>query len=945
MFGLRITTIYLHPIVAAIGISFALSAEAAEVEHAMVQPVDLRCEYLVDPLDVDTTSPRFSWQLKLNKQNSTLRNIRQTSYRILVASKPEHLQPGMVDLWDSGRQLSDISINLPYRGKPLQTGRQAFWTVIVTTSAEEKATIASPAQFRMGMLKPEDWTGQWIGTNETFTRREGWPPPDNEMPDPWLRKTFTLDNRPTDAIIHVASIGYHELYINGRKADDTVLAPCVSDHTQRARYVTYDITKLLDQGKNVIALWLGTSWSIFPPYKIEGRPQTPVVIAQCEITDSNDTTKRRTIVTDASWKTHPSPNTLLGVWDFMHYGGESYDANKEIGDWNQTSLDDSSWDRAVVYDIKVQLSAHTVEPNRIKAKLQAIDVEKLDDGSCRVDLGKNFAGWTEIKVKGKPGTKVEFQFSEVKSERMTHRHRSEYIIGPSGEGTFRNRFNYSSCRWVHIKGLDYTLSLDDVLGYMITTDYECTSHFNCNLELLNKIHETTLWTFDNLSLGGYVVDCAQRERMGYGGDAHATTDTGLMHYRMGAFYTKWNQDWHDVQGKTASWGTAENKVSHATPEDAGNLPYTAPTYWGGGGPAWSGFCITLPWKVYLYCGDQRILEKSLPVIKRWLEFLESKSKDDMLVRWGGKWDFLGDWLWPGAQGVNGDTRETLFFNNCYWIHNLDTAAKIAAALDDDMFAQKCRKRAEKVRRAVHQEFFDPEENGYVNNLQMHLAAALLSNVPPAERRQAVWNRFEREITKVRDGHVHAGITGGYFLTGAILEKNRSDLMYKMATKCDYPSWGFMLDSEATTIWEDWEGKKSQMHSSYLWVGWWYMAGLAGIRPDESQPGFKHFSIYPGYWGTGADADDGQPSLDTVLSHYDSPYGHIHSNWQVRDGRFIMDIHIPPNTTATVTVPAKRPADLDCPDARSRTDANDYVKLMLGSGSYHFETKCPERNAR
>jgi alpha-L-rhamnosidase len=229
---------------------------------------------------------------------------------------------------------------------------------------------------------------------------------------------------------------------------------------------------------------------------------------------------------------------------------------------------------------------------------------------------------------------------------------------------------------VTIEGLRERPALSDFRAWLVRTDFSRAAEFECSNELLNRIYDTTLWTFEDLSLGGYVVDCAHRERMGYGGDAHATTECGLNNYHLGAFYTKWNQDWHDVQGGSAAWGTGEKAAVQDTIE-AGNLPYTAPTYWGGGGPGWSGFCITLPWEIYERYGDTRILSESFPTIQRWLTFLETKAEGDILRRWGGKWDFLGDWLWPGAKGVNGDTRETLFFNNCYWIFNLQTAARIA----------------------------------------------------------------------------------------------------------------------------------------------------------------------------------------------------------------------------------------------------------------------------
>ena len=304
-------------------------------------------------------------------------------------------------------------------------------------------------------------------------------------------------------------------------------------------------------------------------------------------------------------------------------------------------------------------------------------VEEVKPGVYRVDLGVNVTGWLEANVRGKPGDEIEFKFSE------RHRHgHDEPAPQPVHHRPRRQRHVPQPVQLLHgpmghrSRGSSTSPPWSDIRAWLVRTDYARAADFECSNELLNRIYDTTLWTFEDLSLGGYVVDCPHRERMGYGGDAHATTECGLNNYSLGAFYTKWSQDWRDVQGGSAAWGTAEKAAVKDTVE-AGNLPYTAPTYWGGGGPGWSGYCVTLPWEMYERYGDTRILEENFPTIQRWLAFLETKAKDNILRRWGGEWDFLGDWLWPGAKGVNGDTRETLFYNNCYWIFNLQTAAKIA----------------------------------------------------------------------------------------------------------------------------------------------------------------------------------------------------------------------------------------------------------------------------
>lgn len=882
-----------------------------------VIPTTLRCEYLSDPLGIDVTEPRLSWQLVAT--DPIARGQRQIAYHVLVASTRDLLDRDKGDLWDSGMVVSDQSMHLVYRGAPLQSRMRCYWKVRVKDESGVVSSWSESARWTMGLLNEADWSARWIGTDKVFERKQGWPPPDNDVPDPWLRKSFTLGAKPERATIYVASVGYHELYINGEKVGDTVLAPSVANHRKRARYVTYEIAEHLKEGRNVIGLWLGVSWSIFPQYKMPDKPQTPIVLAQAEIELPGDDMMR--LATDATWRTYASPNTLLGVWDFMHFGGERYDARKEVPEWCEADFDDSGWRPATVYSPSLKLSAEMVEPNRRVREVSPVAVTETRPGVYRVDLGVNMTGFLEMDVRGEPGQTIEMEFSEQPKADMTHRLHSKYVIGPSGKGTFGNRFNYFTGQWVTIEGLKYKPRLDEIRAYLVRTDYARASSFECSNELLNWVHDATLLTFEDLSLGGYVVDCAHRERMGYGGDGHATTECGLNHFSLGAFYTKWTQDWRDVQGGESAWGTGGDKAATRDTIESGNLPYTAPTYWGGGGPGWSGFCVTLPWEIYERYGDTRVLKVNLPTIQRWLAFLETKAKDDMLVRWGGEWDFLGDWLWPGAQGVNGDTIETLFFNNCYWIFNLQTAAKIADVIGEKDAAAKYRARADQVRRAVHTKFFKPELNSYVNGFQGYLAIALLVDLPPKALRPAIWDRLEEEILIVRKGHIHAGITAGAFLFKTLLGADRQDLVFPMVNKDTYPSWGLMRRNGLTAIAESWMMDNSLCHSSYLYVGTWFIEGLAGIKPDVSRPGFQHFVLKPGV------VDD--PSMKWVKAHHDCLYGRIESCWRIDDDRVLtLDVIVPPNTTATLYLPT----------ANDKTITESGGQLAMAKGFKHVRTE-------
>jgi alpha-L-rhamnosidase len=337
--------------------------------------------------------------------------------------------------------------------------------------------------------------------------------------------------------------------------------------------------------------------------------------------------------------------------------------------------------------------------------------------------------------------------------------------------------------------------------------------------------------------------------------------------------------------------------------------------------------------MYRQYGDVRILEENFPMMQRWLAFLETKSANDMLVRWGGEWDFLGDWLWPGAEGVNGDTRETLFYNNCYWVYNLRAAARIAGTLGLAEAARKYGERAESVRKAVHTTFFNPGDNSYVNGFPAYLSIALLVDLPPEELRPAIWSRLEHEILVVRKGHIHAGITGGAFLFTTLMESNRNDLIYPMVSKEDYPGWGNMLKRGATTFYEDWEAKLSYLHSSYLYVGSWFIEGLGGIR--HPQAGFKHFVIEP--W-----IDPGQGPRQ-VKAHYDSPYGRIETRWTAKGKQARLNVIVPPNTEAVLHLNSIDPRTVlesgrPISSGSLSVSGGNSARLRLEPGHYEFEAQ-------
>ena len=458
-----------------------------------IYPVELTCEYLENPMGIDASRPRFSW--KLNATDPQAFAQRQTAYRIMVSTDKKQLIKNKSDVWNSGWIYSGEMILIPYQGVRLQSDKNYWWKVQVRDEKGIASTFSPINHFSTGLFEQREWSAKWIGTDEIYDPYKG----DNKIHDPWFRKIFSLKAKPSKAILYVASIGYHEVYVNGKKIDNHVLAPAVSDHTKRARYVAYDISKALREGENIIGLWLGVSWSIFAPYVTKDKPRAPMVVAQTDIYGKKNNKLAR-IITDETWKTHPSPNLLIGNWGFGTggYGGELWKESLRDSDWNQTRYDDVNWKQATVYKPDLRLSAQMVETNVLKDEILPKNIERGKDGSYRIDMGVNFAGWIELKLHGNPGDTISMLFSEREQNEITFGLHNRLVIGPSGEGIFKNRFNYNSGRWITVKGATQEPQKEDIRGWLVRTDYLPTTTFECSDSLQNWIYNTVKWTFENL---------------------------------------------------------------------------------------------------------------------------------------------------------------------------------------------------------------------------------------------------------------------------------------------------------------------------------------------------------------------------------------------------------------------------------------------------------------
>ncbi len=923
----------------------AFTLAAVHAADNGLRPERLRVEALVNPLGIDAQPPALSWIAAADG-----RDARQSAYRVLVASTPEKLAANEGDLWDSGKVASDQTLHLPYAGKELASGQFAHWKVMVWDGQDKPSAWSEPAFWSMGLLKPEDWKGKWISDEYALAKPDltgpyGGPvvikgPDGQEVPRtaPWLRKSFTIPKKPARAIATIASIGYHELFVNGKKASDDVLSPAVSKLDSRVLYVTRDITELLQPGENTIGLWLGQGWAAWSSYN----PKHGAA-ALGQIAIELNGREPMSITTDETWKTHPSPISFQGNWRYTDFGGELFDARLENPNWSAPGLDESDWKPATIIPANPKaLSAQNCEPDRITDSFPVSAVDN-NGSDYLLDMGRCYTGWLRLRLSGTPGQKISLSYFD--SDKMAHvgRQVDDVILDETGKADFCNRFNYRSFRWVRIKGLDAPPKPEDATALVIHTDFPVATEFSCSNEMLTRIADTMAWTYRALVQGGCPTDCAHREKCGYGAEGAAPSEFAMSRFDMQATLDKWLRDWRDVQ------------------RPDGSLPNTAPQQFGGGGPPWGMTAAAIvPWEHYPRYGDKRMLEQNYPALKAFLNYLSQQQTDSegLIVHKGNitNLSLLGDWAsaipdTDGNQTRNPDferrlkegtakfpVRERELFNNCYYILSLELAAEIAGRLDKREDAAAFRQRAEEIRKAVHARFYDQEGGFYVLNEQPCLVMPLIAKVPPDEAtRQRVLGNLERNILVARKGHNWSGVLGSFQIFKYLNAQDRGDLTHTVLTRTEYPSWGNMLNQGATTFWEYWDGTASRIHSSYIAVPW-FVDGLAGIKPDPAHPGYKHFSIDPAIVG----------DVTWVKCDYDSVRGKIFSNWKLADGKLTMEVTVPANTTATVHVPTPDPASVreggvpvaKAPGIRKVEARDGKAVIEAGSGSYVFTAKAP-----
>ena len=865
-------------------------------------PANLKCEYTLNPLGMDILHPRLSWQLDDQRQGA-----KQTAYQVQVG-----LQANGSDLWDSGKVESDQCTQLPYGGLPLASGQRAWWRVRVWDHQGQSTPWSRPAFWEMGLLQPTDWQGQWITLPQKQHVVGG--------PALYLRKSFRLDKPVASARLYITARGVYVPYVNGVRIGTDLLTPGWTDYHIRIRYQTYDLTSALRQGDNTLGAILGDGWyaghmTWQNRTKIYG--DHPELLAQLHIQFADG--QQLLIATDGSWKASAAgPLTSQSFLD-----GDTQDTRK-AWDFSAPAYKDSPWAKVKTRALDaVKLIAQAGPTIQQINELPTQECWRLANGDWVFDLGQNMVGVVRLKIQGKRGQKIVLRHGEMLKGRedrsvYTANLRSAlntdtYILHGQGKQVLQPVFALHGFRYVQLSGLPGKATKEMVTGVVCHSATAPTGEFSCSHAKLNQLQHNILWG----QKGNFIevpTDCPQRdERLGWMGDAQVFAPTATFNMDVAGFFNRWMIDVGDAQLPDGAYTDVVPDV----------LSKRKTNSWGSGAPAWGDAGVICPWTIYQRYGDLRILEESYASMCRYIDFQDRRCPEGIHPDFG-----YGDWL-----AIASDTNKQLI-GTAYTAYSISLMRKIAHLLNKPEDERRFAALFEKFKAAFNREFVTPAGR-LISQSQTAAILALRFGLveEPLRNRIATW--LGDDITN--RGVVTTGFVGCNLILPTLSQIGRDDLAWMLLTNEKFPSWLFSVNQGATTIWERWDGwtpekgfqdvgMNSFNHYAYGSCGQWMYARIGAIECDDAAVGFKHIRINP---VLARGLHSAKASLLTM-------YGQVRVEWTLRGEKFVMNLKVPANSTATVMLPGKyTDGNLDKEMIQGEKMGRTHIELP--AGRYRLES--------
>ena len=881
------------------------------------------CEYRSDLLGSDVRKPRFSWVLETGDE----RNVRQTAYVLQVAAEGTGFE---TPLWDTGRVSSDQSVHVEYGGPALRQRVSYRYRVKVWDNAGRESAWSQEGRFELGPLDSSDWRAKWIT-----------PEPSGIAADTeaafLLRKDFKLKEGIASARIYTTAAGVYELYLNGTKVSDDLLAPGWTAYQHRHQYQTYEVTEQLRAGGNGIGMLLGDGW-------YRGRLGFDTVnylygdhraaLAQLHVRYSDGT--EDVIVTDESWTASTGAIRYSNL-----YHGETFDARLDPLGWNADGFDDSAWSTVKALDLGYErLVAQENWPTSVTEKLRPVSAFVAPNGAAVLDMGQNMVGRIRMEVRAPAGSRIVMRHAEVldrdgnvyfgnlRSARQT----VEYVARGEGVESYAPFFTFMGFRYVQVEGFpihEDGLPLDAFIGEVIHSDMPSTGEFACSDERVNRLQRNIRWG----QRGNFLdvpTDCPQRdERLGWTGDAQVFVGTALFNFHGGPFFAKWLRDLKAEQ------------------HEDGGVPFVIPDIIrDSNAAAWGDAAVICPWTVYQYYDDLRLLAEQYDSMQRWVDYIRRQGNREDL--WNTGFHF-GDWLALDAKenGYIGATPPALIAT-AYYAYSVRLVGNAARALGRQADAERYEALHRRILQAFRDEYVTKTGRIAAPTQTAHVLALAFELVDESMRPRVAEDLNALVIEN--DYRLTTGFVGTPYLCFALSNNGYHTTALRILLRDSYPGWLYSISKGATTIWEHWDGIKpdgsfwsddmnSFNHYAYGAIGDWLYRKVAGLDKAAAVPGFKRIRIEPLF---------GSTLLAHAKAAYESPYGRIESGWHADGGRIRVEAVVPANAEAEIVLrgatlaglaESGRPLD----ERSGMLEVEELtlgVRLVVGSGRYRFDYDAP-----
>ncbi len=873
-------------------------------------PYRLRCAHLAEPLSVAADRVRFSWLLA-----GTGHDRRQLGYQVQVAATTagqpaaSQLASGDQLCWDSGQVPSSSSVDIDYAGTTLMRGGCYAWAVRVWDESGTASPWSEPARFGVELDPGDGWHACWIGLGPI--RDTSGPPSEPGPPDPvaramrpppYFRRSFGLTKPVASARLRITALGLYEARLNGQRVADAFLTPGWTDYGKRVLYQTYEVSGLLAPGENVLAAVAADGWYcgyVGLDAKRAGAHYgaSPELLAQLDVTFDDGCTQR--IVTDESWR-----GRLAAIRHADLLMGERQDRGLEPYGWDRPGFDESGWRpvRCRQRDAR-ELTADPGPPVRVIEQLAPVSIRADADGRQIADFGQNLTGWLRIRIDAPSGTRVRIRHGEVLAadgslytENLRSARQADEFITADGPQVLEPRFTLHGFRYAEITGCPAKLDDGDVTARVVHSDIPRAGWFSSSAGWLDRLHSCIDWG----QRGNFVsipTDCPQRdERLGWLGDAQVFARTACYNRDVASFYVKWLDDVADAQLGSGAYADIAPTLGNAS----------------AGTPAWADAGVIVPWTVWKMYGDTAILRRHLDSMTAWMDLLHRANPDYLRSRDLG--NSYNDWLAPGSD----DTPPELLAT-AYWAHDTALMAEICETVGRAEAAARYRELWSNIRDAFSRAFVR-SDGSVESGTQTSYVLALHMGLVPDDKRGMTADRLVAAI-EAAGWQLTTGFVGVSYLLPALSSTGHSAVAYRLLEQRACPSWRYMIDNGATTIWERWDGWTRERGFQSAWmnsfnhyalgsVGEWLYRFVLGIDQQPGTAGFSHPLLRPHPGG----------SLGWARGSYQSARGTITAGWR-RDGdTFSYHVELPPNVTATVCVPA--------------ADGQGAV-FHVGSGSHDF----------